>query len=125
MVYSQIPQASDSACIVALNSPFLINLDGTSISFNTSIENLCLVWVEEIRRRQPHGPYIIGGYSAGGYYAFEVAKQLRHEGEKVGTLASIETPCRVEFGAPQMEAIQFLSDNGTLGGWSAARKTPD
>lgn len=125
MVYSQFPQISDSACVVAFNSPFLINHDGTSISFNTSIENLCLVWVEEIRRRQPQGPYIIGGYSAGGYYAFEVAKQLRHEGEKVEKLVLIDSPCRVEFGAPQTEAIRFLSDHGLLGDWGAAKKTPD
>ena len=125
MVYSQFPQISDSACVVAFNSPFLINYDGTSISFNTSIENLCLVWVEEIRRRQPQGPYIIGGYSAGGYYAFEVAKQLRHEGEKVEKLVLIDSPCRVEFGAPQTEAIRFLSDHGMLGDWGAAKKTPD
>ena len=116
---------SDSACVIAFNSPFLINYDGTSISFNTSIENLCLVWVKEIRRRQPQGPYIIGGYSAGGYYAFEVAKQLRHEGEKVEKLVLIDSPCRVEFGAPQTEAIQFLSDHGMLGDWGAAKKTPD
>ncbi|KAL9124993.1 MAG: hypothetical protein Q9217_005739 [Psora testacea] len=112
MVYSQFPQISDSACVVAFNSPFLINHDGTSISFKTSIEDLCLVWVEEIRRRQPHGPFILSGYSAGGYYTFEVAKQLRHEGEKVEKLVLFDSPCRVEFGAPQMEAIRFLSDHG-------------
>ena len=66
MVYSQFPPISESACIVAFNSPFLINYDGTSILFDTSIEDLCLVWVEEIRRRQPQRPYIVGGYSAGG-----------------------------------------------------------
>ncbi len=125
MVYSQFPQISDSTCIVAFNSPFLINYDGTSISFNTSIEDLCLVWVEEIRRRQPQGPYIIGGYSAGGYYAFEVTKQLRHEGEKVEKLVLIDSPCRLEFGAPQPEAIRYLSDHGMLGDWGAAKKTPD
>ena len=125
MVYSQFPQISDSVCVVAFNSPFLINYDGTSISFTTSIENLCLIWVEEIRRRQPHGPYIIGGYSAGGYYTFEVAKQLRHEGEKVEKLVLIDSPCRVEFGAPQTEAIRFLSDHGMLGDWGAAKKAPD
>lgn len=125
MVYSQFPQIADSVCVVAFNSPFLINYNGTSISFNTSIENLCSMWVEEIRRRQPHGPYIIGGYSAGGYYTFEVAKQLRHEGEKVEKLVLIDSPCRVEFGAPQTEAIRFLSDNGMLGDWGAARKAPD
>ena len=125
MVYSQFPQITDAVCVIAFNSPFLINYNGSSISFNTSIENLCLVWVEEIRRRQPQGPYLIGGYSAGGYYAFEVAKQLRLEGDKVEKLVLIDSPCRVEFGAPQTEAIRFLSDHRMLGDWGAAKKTPD
>ena len=125
MVYSQFPHISDSACVVAFNSPFLIDYDGSSISFNTSIEDLCLIWVEEIKRRQPHGPYIIGGYSAGGYYTFEVAKELRRQGDIVEKLVLIDSPCRVEFGAPQMEAIQFLSEQNLLGDWGAAKKPPD
>ena len=54
-----------------------------------------------------------------------MAKQLRHEGEKVEKLVLIDSPCRVEFGAPQTEAIRFLSDHGMLGDWGAAKKTPD
>ncbi|KAL6719040.1 hypothetical protein ACLMJK_003275 [Lecanora helva] len=125
MVYSQFPQMSDSTCIIALNSPFLVNHNGASISFDTSIEDLCLLWTEEIQHRQPHGPYILGGYSAGGYYAFEVAKQLRRKGEKVAKLVLIDSPGRVEFEAPQLDAIQFLSEHGLLGDWGAARKTPE
>ena len=125
MVYSQFPRISDSVCVVAFNSPFLIAHDATSTSWNTSIEDLCLVWVEEIRRIQPQGPYIIGGYSAGGYYSFEVVKHLRREGQKVEKLVLIDSPCRVEFGALQTETIQYLSEHGLLGDWGKAKKTPD
>ena len=107
MVYSQFPQIAESVCLVAFNSPFLTvqthnNSNGEDpISFKkTSIESLCLIWAEEIQRRQASGPYILGGYSAGGYYAFEVAKHLRRAGQVVEKLVLIDSPCRLEFGAP-------------------------
>ncbi|SMG01554.1 type I polyketide synthase [Burkholderia singularis] len=39
--------------------------------------------VETLRSRQPHGPYLLGGWSAGGRLAFEVAALLEHQGERV------------------------------------------
>jgi thioesterase domain-containing protein len=43
-----------------------------------------------IRGVQPTGPYQIGGYSFGALLAFEVAQQLRLDGESVGTLFLID-----------------------------------
>ncbi|MEM6448900.1 MAG: amino acid adenylation domain-containing protein [Cyanobacteria bacterium P01_D01_bin.105] len=39
--------------------------------------------VEQIRRVQPAGPYLVGGLCAGGVIAFEVANQLERTGESV------------------------------------------
>ncbi|WP_206957064.1 type I polyketide synthase [Trinickia acidisoli] len=39
--------------------------------------------VETLRSQQPHGPYILGGWSAGGRLAFEVASLLERQGERV------------------------------------------
>ncbi|MDB4986686.1 MAG: type polyketide synthase [Myxococcaceae bacterium] len=39
--------------------------------------------VETIRTKQPHGPYILGGWSAGGRLALEVTAALEHMGERV------------------------------------------
>jgi amino acid adenylation domain-containing protein len=36
-----------------------------------------------IRRRYPHGPYLVGGACVGGNIALEVARRLRHAGEEV------------------------------------------
>ncbi|WP_256973551.1 thioesterase domain-containing protein, partial [Nostoc sp. T09] len=36
---------------------------------------------------QPNGPYYIGGYSFGGIIAFEVAQQLKAQGEEIGLLS--------------------------------------
>ncbi len=56
-----------------------------------------------LRRRQPHGPYALAGWSLGGVVAFEMARQLRRDGESVDVLALIDsyTPeslCRIENG---------------------------
>jgi thioesterase domain-containing protein/acyl carrier protein len=40
------------------------------------IEDMAALYVEEIRRRQPVGPYCIGGYSFGGVVALEMARLL-------------------------------------------------
>ena len=124
MVYSQFPKIADSVCVIALNSPFLHD-HGNAAVFDTTIEDLAAIWADEIRRRQPHGPYVLGGYSAGGYYSFEVAKRLRGEGERVEKLVLIDSPCRVEFEALPMEVIRFLSERNLLGNWGAGKKTPD
>jgi phthiocerol/phenolphthiocerol synthesis type-I polyketide synthase E len=65
-------------------------LDG-SCSPLTDIEEMAAVYVKEIRRVQPHGPYFIAGYCMGGTVAFEVAQQLRELGEPIGFLAMFDT----------------------------------
>jgi thioesterase domain-containing protein len=43
-------------------------------------------YLPEIRRVQPRGPYRLGGASFGGVVAFEMARQLRRQGQQVATL---------------------------------------
>jgi phthiocerol/phenolphthiocerol synthesis type-I polyketide synthase E len=65
-------------------------LDGASSPL-TTVEEMAALYVEEIRRVQSHGPYFLGGYCLGGTVAFEVAQQLRAEGETVALLALFDT----------------------------------
>jgi thioesterase domain-containing protein len=57
---------------------------------HSSIAEFGAHYAREIRRRQPHGPYCIGGLCAGGVLAFEVARQLRQAGERVALLVLLE-----------------------------------
>jgi thioesterase domain-containing protein len=57
----------------------------------TNIEEMAAVYVKEIRRVQPHGPYFIAGYCMGGTVAFEVAQQLLQLGEPIALLALFDT----------------------------------
>ena len=48
-------------------------------------------YVDEIRTRQPHGPYLLVGECIGGVLAYEIARRLEELGEKVGLLALLDT----------------------------------
>ncbi len=55
-------------------------------------EEMAADYIEEIRQVQPHGPYLIGGFSGGGISAYEVAQQLEAAGEQVRGLVLLDTP---------------------------------
>jgi phthiocerol/phenolphthiocerol synthesis type-I polyketide synthase E len=65
-------------------------LDGTSPPL-TTIEEMAALYVAEIRKVSPHGPYYLGGYCMGGTVAFEVAQQLTAQGQQVSLLALFDT----------------------------------
>ena len=51
-----------------------------------TMEDFAALEVEAIRKVQPNGPYSLGGFSASAVAAFEAARQLRAQGEKVALL---------------------------------------
>lgn len=51
-------------------------------------------YLAEIRRVQPHGPYLLGGFSGGGLIAYEMARQLIAGGEQVSKVILLDTPIR-------------------------------
>lgn len=55
------------------------------------VEDMASLYLAEIRKVQPHGPYFLGGYSLGGEIAFEMAQQLSRQGEKVDLLVLFDT----------------------------------
>lgn len=57
-----------------------------------TVESLAEAYLEEIRRVQPHGPYHLCGFSFGGQVAYEIARTLRGEGERVGLLGLLDPP---------------------------------
>ncbi|KVC55856.1 type I polyketide synthase [Burkholderia stagnalis] len=48
-----------------------------------TLQEYVALLVETLRSQQPHGPYLLGGWSAGGRLAFEVAALLERQGERV------------------------------------------
>jgi len=51
-------------------------------------------YLADVRRVQPQGPYLLGGFSGGGLVAFEMARQLELAGEHTAALVLLDTPIR-------------------------------
>jgi thioesterase domain-containing protein len=60
-----------------------------------SVEELASRYLQALRRAQPVGPYVIGGWSSGGVIAFEMARQLEQLGQVVSRVYLLDTPSPV------------------------------
>ncbi|KAL2168755.1 hypothetical protein VTG60DRAFT_6864 [Thermothelomyces hinnuleus] len=88
--YLNIPDLADDVAVYGLNSPFVKNTVGMD---RCRFEDFISAYLTELRRRQPRGPYFVGGWSAGGLCAYRAAQRLRDEyGEEVGGLVLIDSP---------------------------------
>ena len=70
--YIHLPALATGNRIFALESPFLHDPS----SYNCTAEEASALYLATIRKIFPHGPYLIGGWSAGAIYAYEVVRQL-------------------------------------------------
>lgn len=110
--YGTLPKIGNDICIIGLNSPFLRQAQ----DFTCSIERMARLWFDEVRRLQPKGKaYILGGWSAGGYYAFEAAKLLVAAGEKIEQIILIDSPCRLVYEALPGAVVAELTKKGLMG----------
>ncbi|WP_182085889.1 type I polyketide synthase [Aureimonas sp. ME7] len=57
-----------------------------------TFEEMAETCLAEIRAVQPHGPYLLGGFSGGGITAYEMARRLRAAGEEVALVVMLDTP---------------------------------
>lgn len=55
------------------------------------VEEMARCYVEVVRRRQPEGPYYLGGYCFGGNVAYEMARQLRLAGQPVALVVLLDS----------------------------------
>ena len=55
------------------------------------IEDIARYSLDAVKQLQPHGPYLLIGFSLGGLVALEMAQQLVGEGEEIGLLAMLDS----------------------------------
>lgn len=85
-----------------------------------SVKEMAAAYLAEIRSVQEAGPFWLGGWSAGGTIAYEMAAQLRSNGEDVALLALIDTTCDYSRLRSRLYAgliNETLSDGRALLGW--------
>src|SRR5207244_7860493 len=83
------------------------------------------LYINEIRRVQPEGPYLVGGYWLGGTIAYEIAQQLTSRGQEVAILALFDTLNWSNMGATsawdgvycQIQRLLFHAGNFLLLDW--------
>jgi amino acid adenylation domain-containing protein len=64
-----------------------------------SIEEMAAARLALVREVRPHGPYVLGGFCNGGLIAFEMARQLEAQGERVSSLLLVSVDgSNAEFG---------------------------
>ncbi|CZR60185.1 related to polyketide synthase [Phialocephala subalpina] len=110
--YTSLPLISDSTLVYAINSPFL----KTPEQYTVSLESASALMVDELRSRQPHGPYLLAGWSAGGMYAYEAARLLISQGETISKLILIDSPCRTDYGPMPHDVLNYVSKSGVISG---------
>jgi iterative type I PKS product template protein len=109
--YVSIPNLSPDMAVYGLNCPFMKKPE----NFTCGIENVTGLYLNEIKRRQPEGPYLIGGWSAGGVIAYETAMQLIQNGEEVERLLLLDSPCPVALDPLPARLHIFFDQIGLLG----------
>ncbi|MEU5425635.1 alpha/beta fold hydrolase [Streptomyces olivoreticuli] len=67
-------------------------------------------YIRHMRRVQPHGPYLLGGYSMGGAVALEMAAALTAEGEQVAHVLLLDCDLRPpDIPALRARTVEFVS----------------
>ena len=59
-------------------------------AIHATVEQIASWYLKEMRTIQARGPYYLAGYSFGGMVAFEMAQQLRQQGETIALLALVD-----------------------------------
>jgi thioesterase domain-containing protein len=97
--------------LYALRSPGLAERE-TRLS---SVEAMAARYVEEIQAVRDGGPFHLGGWSMGGIVAFEMARQLREEGEEVSFLTLLDTRAPSPHPQPEDPLDTLAAFAGDLG----------
>ena len=117
--YVSIPPLDNKdICVYGLNCPYMKD----PASYTCGIEGVSKIYLEEVQRRQPEGPYTLGGWSAGGVVAFEVARQFYELGKTnpgmncaVEKLIMIDSPCPIALEPLPGRLHEFFDEIGLLG----------
>jgi amino acid adenylation domain-containing protein len=108
-----IGQYLDLGRFLSMDQPFYGILLGFEVRTelpDKSFAEIASVVLGEIRRVQPRGPYYLGGYCFGAVLAFEIALQLRKQGEEIAYFSMFEASAPLSLGSlrrPRFEKLRY------------------
>ncbi|PYI09332.1 ketoacyl-synt-domain-containing protein [Aspergillus sclerotiicarbonarius CBS 121057] len=109
--YAALPKLGQDTAAYGLNCPWM----KTPEQMTVSLEDLTAKYLVEVRRRQPTGPYYLGGWSAGGICAYEAARQLAQDGQTTAKLILIDSPNPIGMQNPPKRMYDFFESIGLFG----------
>ncbi|TWU71827.1 putative PKS-like protein biosynthetic cluster [Metarhizium rileyi] len=109
--YAALPRVSPDLALVALNCPYMKR----PRDMKCALQDMTAPYLAEVRRRQPHGPYYLGGWSAGGISAYDAAATLMAEGEQVSRLILLDAPNPIGLEKLPERLFHFLTTVGVFG----------
>ncbi|MDI3282428.1 non-ribosomal peptide synthetase/type I polyketide synthase [Polyangium sp. 15x6] len=80
--YEALAQAIPDRPVYAIRSPMLLD----PAARPDSISDMASLYLEQLRKVSPRGPYFLGGWSFGGVIAIEMTRQLVRSGDEVARL---------------------------------------
>jgi iterative type I PKS product template protein len=112
--FAPMPSIYPELAVFGLTSPFA----NAPQEFTVSIPEMAALYLTEIQRRQPYGPYSFLGYSVGGIIAYEASRQLILAGESVERLYLVDSPCPLVIPPMPPNLIKFLDSIDRFSGES-------
>ena len=109
--YVPLPRLGVDAAIIGLNCPYARD----PWAMKCHYDDLMNSYMTEIRRRQPHGPYYLGGWSSGGIMGFMIADRFLKQGEEVHGLIIIDSPVPRVMDRLPAKMYEFCDSIGLFG----------
>ncbi|KAK1783530.1 putative polyketide synthase [Copromyces sp. CBS 386.78] len=119
--YIEISNVGGQWAVWGLFSPFMRTPD----EYNCGVYGMAAKFIEEMKRRQPKGPYSLAGWSAGGVIAYEIVSQLVKAGDEVENLIIIDAPCPVTIEPLPQGLHAWFASIGLLGEGGDQKKIPE
>ena len=101
--YTQLLPAIENRPVYGIQSAGLAHPDHPG-----TVEGLASLYIKEMKLVQPQGPYILAGGSMGGMIAYEIAQQLKREGESISKLILFDT-----FG-PNFDVSKYKNEEASF-----------
>jgi hypothetical protein len=109
--YTSLADIGGGWSVWGLYSPFM----KTPSEYTCGVYGMATKFIEEMKKRQSHGPYSVAGWSAGGVIAYEIVYQLTQMGEEVENLILIDAPCPVTIEPLPQGLHAWFASIGVLG----------
>ncbi|KAI1109012.1 polyketide synthase [Nemania sp. NC0429] len=109
--YTEITELGSDIAVWGMFSPFM----KTPEEYKCGVYGMATKFIEEMKRRQPKGPYAVSGWSAGGVIAYEIVNQLTKANEEVSHLIIIDAPCPITIEPLPAGLHAWFAEIGLLG----------